>query len=179
MWWMLVGVVALLAVSGCGPRALRLAQDLSHFEATYIPSTGDTMAGPLAELTARLERWGVTLGELPAVFSEVGLTYRADRRILLRVGLSVDARFEVLAHEAGHLLQPPALDDDAVAQLFAELVGVGVQKFYGSRTADRTAAAYLAQFKWTFAMEPYLRRDIDYAVKVLTGQVPLPQWLEP
>jgi hypothetical protein len=171
-------IAACVLLSACAPKTLRLAEQINHFAADYQPTPGDSMRAPLEALEKRLADWGVTVGEIPPTFGGIGLASAENRTILLKPGLSVNARFEVLAHEAGHLLQPPTLGDQAVAQLFAELVGVGVQKFYGSQTAELVAARYLAQFKYAFAAEKHLRTDIQYAVEALTGQRPLPAWKE-
>lgn len=170
----LVVTLAVVAV-GCTPKTLRMAEQISHFAADYQPTPGDDMAGPLAELEQRLTAWGVTIGDLPPTVGGVGLASARDRSILLRPGLSPNARFEVLAHEAGHLLQSPGVTD-LYAQLFAELVGVGVQRFYGSTTAEKVAARYLASMKHTFPAYQWMKRDIAYAVRCLTGQEPMPQW---
>ena len=173
---LVLGLIALVFLTACSstPRTLRLAEQIPHFQADYVPTEGDSMAGPLAELEQRLTDWGIAIGDLPPTVGGVGLSSLPARQILLRPGLPVNARFEVLAHEAGHLLQPVTLGNHEVGQVFAELVGVGIQQYYGSTTAEEVAALYLAQFKHAFGAERYLRRDIDYAVKALTGQVPMP-----
>jgi hypothetical protein len=174
-----VGFLAILGCLGCTPRVLRMAEARSHFDARYIPTDGDSMRAPFLDLAGRLERWGITIADLPEQDGAFGRASLEQRTIWIKRSLSVNAQFEVLAHEAGHLLQPPALADDALSQLFAELVGVGVQHFYGSATADETGAAYLSQFKYTFGAARAMRHDIDYAVKALTGQVDLPEWRHP
>jgi hypothetical protein len=170
-----------LLLTGCASssaRVLQRASEISHFAAGYTPTPGDDMAGPLAELTTRLEAWGVRVEDLPETPGRpmVGLASLEYRVVQIQRGLSVNARFEVLAHEAGHLLQPPGLQDRAVAQLFAELVGVGIGKFYGAKHCEEIAAIYLASFKYVFGAEPHLRRDITYAIEAMTGQRALPRW---
>lgn len=175
--WTVAILLLLGSCVGCGsPRVLRMAEECSHFQAAYTPTPGDDMAGPLRELSQRLTTWGVSITDLPAGAPGFGYANLVERSITLNPSLSVNGRFEVLAHEAGHLFQPPGLQDAATAQLFAELVGVGVQRHYGSTTAERVAAQYLCAYKWTFASEKHLRADIDYAVRALTGQVDMPRW---
>jgi hypothetical protein len=163
-----------LAVSvNCAPRTLRMAERILALEANYIPTEGDEMAAALDELSGRLTAWGITIVDLPPTMQGVGRASLDARTIWLRPELSPNGRFEVLAHEAGHLLQSPGLDEPT-AQLFAEMVGVGIQQFYGSKTAEDVAARYLAGHKHVFGAYRWLRRDIQYAVLALTGQVPMP-----
>jgi hypothetical protein len=172
-----VALVALCGLSACAPKTLRMASRISHFAATYEPTPGEEMADALADLQTRLTTWGITLGDLPPTSPNVGVADAHGKTILIRAGLSVNARFEVLAHEAGHLLQPPSMESGSMhGQVFAEMVGVGVQKFYGSKTAEKVAAAYLAQMKYAFPAYKWMKHDIDYAIRCLTGQEPLPKW---
>jgi hypothetical protein len=173
--------VVALSMVACAPTTLRLAEEISHFGAKYEPTPGDEMAAGLADLEQRLKAWGVRLVDLHPKVSYLGYAEAHTRTIYLQPWLSVNARFEVLAHEAGHFLQPPTIDEQTkmFGQLFAEMVGVGVQKFYHSKTAERVAAPYLAQMKYTFPAYKWMRRDIDRAVKALTGQIPLPEWRTP
>jgi hypothetical protein len=169
--------LGLMFFGGCAPKTLRMAARINHFAASYIPTPGDEMAGPLAELEKRLTGWGITISDLPAMAPYSGIADAQSRTIQLKPGLSVNARFEVLAHEAGHLFQPPALDSGSqVGQLFAEMVGVGVQKFYDSKTAEKVAAPYLAQLKFAFPSYRWMKHDINYAIRCLTGQEPMPRW---
>jgi hypothetical protein len=165
-----------VAFVGCAaPKTLRLAERIPALAADYQPTDGNRMAGPLAELEQRLESWGVAIEDMPPDMPGFGRASRQARTIWLRPELSPDARFEVLAHEAGHLFQAPALDPQT-GQLFAEMVGVGVQKFYGSKTAEDVGAAYLSAFKHLFGSYRWMKRDIEYAVACLTGRQPLPEW---
>jgi hypothetical protein len=166
-----------VGLSACAPRVLYMAERISHFEATYDETPGDSMAPAFYDLHRRLTDWGVTIGDLPPEAPYAGIAYGQHKTILLKPRMSINAKFEVLAHEAGHLLQPPAIEAGSqVGQLFAELVGVEVQKFYGSTTAEKVAAPYLAQMKYAFPAWRWMKRDIAYAVKALTGQIPLPAW---
>lgn len=170
----------IMALMGCAPVLIRRATAIPHFAAEYRPTPGDDMRPALLDLMARLEAWGVTIEDMPAdAIAGWGRAHLHERRIQLNPTLSINGRFEVLAHEAGHFFQPVALESNAVSQMFAESVGVGVQRHYGSKTAIDVGATYLAGLKEGFPAEPYLRRDIDYAIRALTGQVPFPQWREP
>lgn len=170
-------VLAAVFSLACAPTLIRRATAIPHFHAQYVPTPGDDMAAPLLALTGRLEQWGLTITDMPAdQVTGFGIAYLRERRILLNPALTINGRFEVLAHEAGHFFQPANLQDLAVAQVFAESVGVGVQRYYRSKTALDVGARYLAGWKDGFAAEKYLRAEIDYAIRALTGQTPLPQW---
>jgi hypothetical protein len=172
-------IIALWFVYGCASHpVLERARNMSHFAASYEPTPGDEMKPALDALTKRLQLWGIRI--IPTMPNDHvhGRASLEHRIIQLHPALSVNGRFEVLAHESGHLFQPPALNDPAVAQVFAELVGVGIQRYYGSKTCEDVAARYLAQFKWAFSSYRYLEKDIDYAVKALTGQIDMPAWRE-
>lgn len=163
---------ALLMGLACGPSLRGRTLARPAWEATYTPTVGARMRGPLAALTARLAEGGITVTVVEGLEAH-GLSYVPMRQIVLNAALSVDGRFEVLAHEAGHFFHP-GLADPSARELFAELVGVGVQEYYGSRTARTTAAGYLVLHKHAWATYPFLRRDIEEAVRVLTGRAPWP-----
>lgn len=154
---------------GCAHPVLSMAEKIPFHAASYEPTSGDSAAKPLADLLARVCSWGMTVEYLE--MSAFGRYIRPAHTIQLREGLSVNAQFEVLAHELGHVFAPPAIDD-MTGQVFAELVGVEIAKFYGYES-KRIAAAYIAQFKHTFSAVKHMRVDLEFAVKAATGQVPV------
>jgi hypothetical protein len=109
--------------------------------------------------------------------SAYGLHERRLRRIILNGGAPPNTQFETLCHEAGHIFHSPQLgyDNYGASEVFAELVGNRVQRFYGSKTAVKTSSDYLAGFKHALAFLPFLERDMDFAVEVLTGKRAWPQ----
>ncbi|HXG88758.1 MAG TPA: hypothetical protein VNJ02_10515 [Vicinamibacterales bacterium] len=170
-------LIALLTANvGCAPSVIEMASKIPHHQATYEPTEGDSMQRALDELLTRVRSWGfeVTYVEglaLPSGHPIFGRIDSVAHQIELRTPMPVNATFEVLAHELGHLFGPPALDR-ATGQVFAELVGVGIAAHYGY-SSKRPAATYLAAFKHTFPSVAYLQADIDFAVKAATGQVPV------
>jgi len=163
---------AIACLTGCAPALIRRSTAILHVDAGYEPTPGDEMGPAYLQLHDRLTRWGIEIHEQP--LRAYGLADLRRGVILIREGLPVNARFEVLAHEAAHLFQPPALEDSSTAQVFAELVAVGIAKHYGYARYLEISARYLAMHKHAFGGAKYLERDIAYAVKALTGQVPMP-----
>jgi len=175
----LFGVFACLVSTACAPSVLARATLIPAYSAGYAASEGEEMAGAVADLEARLRSWGVTIETLQPSDAAVGraLVAGGPRTIYLRPNMSANARLEVLSHEGAHLFQSPALEDRSTAEMFAELTSVGVCRFYGRDTRE-IAAKYLAGFKSGFPAYEYLKRDIETAIKALTGQGPLPEhWL--
>ena len=169
----------LLCVSlwGCTAtdRLMRRASAIPTWEAVYTPTTGDSFAGPYQALTARLIAHGIRVEEVPDLYQPAtgakvaGLTFRRSRLIQVEATYDLNARFEILCHEAGHLFHPQWLDS-TTAEVFAEIVSVRVQRFYGSKTALTVSAPYVAAYKSAFpAMRP-MRVDLQKAVDALTGR---------
>lgn len=178
------GPLLLLALSvssnGCAPTVLDLARKIPHTKAEWTPPHGDSMAAALADLEARVEGWGIevryvydlrnqdekspTYG-LPAY----GTWLPREALLLIADGFEINARFEILAHEVAHILQP-RLIDEATSQVFAEVVAVAIAKHYGFDTR-LSHAPWLADRKHAFSAIPDLKVDIDLAVKAATGKV--------
>jgi hypothetical protein len=72
-----------------------------------------------------------------------GLTNRTDHTIYVEDSLRWNARLAILAHEAGHTMQPSWLNPEE-ADCFAESVSALV-----SRDGLRNHAHYLARSRWT------------------------------
>lgn len=160
--------IALAALAGaCAHPVLHLASTIPHHQATYTPTEGDSLQRPLTDLVTRLAGWGIAVEQADGL-SAFGDFTPSLRRIRLRSGLPVNAQFEVLAHEIGHIFAPRALDE-ATGQLFAEIVGYEIARFYG-HDASLVSALYLAQMKHTFGAYRWLKTDIDFAVRAATGR---------
>lgn len=84
-------------------------------------SSGDARYWDALALEARLEAlgWSVEYGD--AGDSLLGVTYPHRHHIVVDERLHWDARFAVLAHEAGHTMEPAWLDHDQ-GEVFAECV---------------------------------------------------------
>lgn len=166
--------VILVAVTGCAPSLRELAVKIPSHEASYTPTTGNTMAPALDALLGQLQSWGVEV-RYEQDMTGFGLTDMANRIIVLRADMPVNAAFEVLAHEAGHLFQPPSIELLAHAEAFAEAVAVGVAEHY-NHPYRHTAARYMAGIKTGLHILPDVKVDVEFAVKALTGQTEYAGW---
>jgi hypothetical protein len=175
----LVPVVLVFSLIGCSSVTSQVAREATlvpMFASRYEPMKGDQWEWAYDELWGRLEAQGVTIEEVPNLRQpetggEVwGLTYRLDHKIQIEATVDPNARFEILAHEAGHLFHNSGMSQ-AQAEIFAESVGAGIQHFYGVPGAAKKSGDYLAGYKYGLPVLPYIRKDIDLAVKALTGQI--------
>lgn len=104
----------------------------------------------------------------PGFGGALGVTNRATRTIILRNDLSWNERLGVLAHEAGHVLQPASLDR-VESEAFAEGVAYLVCRGFG-RDDVWFHANYLAQYKTGLHTLRDYRREIEWAARLLLGQ---------
>ena len=168
-----LALVPLLVLNlACASAWQRDALRVPSHQAMYVPPTSATMAARLEELRARVLAWGVEI-VVPAAgdgqfWGMAGATGEGQRRIILSPELGVDGTFEVLAHEAAHLLQPGGLTE-AQREVFAERVMVAVCDYYGYEASKRSSQ-YLARYKTGFAQQAAIEVDYRRAVRVLTGQ---------
>ena len=171
-------IVFVVSATACSfnSQILRQAQAIPAINADYKPAKGDSMAGAYKELWERLEAGGVTVHEEanlvnPQSGTQVwGLTFRNQHHIDIEATADVNARFEILCHEAGHLFHNAALTY-AQAEIFAEIVGANLQDHYGVRGAKEKAAAYLAGYKNGADVAKTNKLDIEIAIKALTGKI--------
>ena len=168
----LLSVALVVGVTACASVPQRIEQ-MAWGTYVYVPTEGNRYADSLADLTARLTAHGLTIEVVDTQGHGFGLNF-GNGRIVLSQDLSVDGQFEVLAHEAGHLFHPHSMET-SVKEMFAELVGLQVQQFYGSTVAESASMAYLAQHKHAMIFYPILKPEIDRATKILTGQLPWPR----
>lgn len=172
-----------LALASCAPSLIDRTVSLGP-DTVYVPTVGDEMGTAMKLLSARLVEGGYTVDLQPEeVITRLnqgewayGLHFRQFKIIALNSSVPVNAQFETLAHEAGHIFHSWALREESygASEVFAEIVGNRVQQFYGSKTAKRTSSEYLAAFKHALVYLPYLERDIEYGVRVLTGRAEWP-----
>ena len=164
MWHLLAACLVSLCSSDPLDGLDRDARSFSAWEQFYDAPTGSSREHELG----RLARIVVTVlgAEIreEAIGHVAGYTSRQERVIVLDSSLSADAKLEVLAHEAGHLLQPPGLVGDE-GQVFADAVSYLVTR--GNR---RTYARYLSGHKSALSVLRTYRREIRWAAKVLGGQ---------
>lgn len=158
-----------LCSSACTHPVLKLASTIPFHQAHYLPTQGTNLIGPLTELIERVRSWGLAVEFVD--MEPYGSYSRNEGIIRLRSGMPPNATFEVLAHEIGHVVSPPALDD-ATGQVFAELVGWAIAKHYG-HDATRISGTYLAAYKHRFEAVPHLKVDLAFAIDVALGRVPI------
>lgn len=138
----LAGLVVLLALVVCMSALWVTSDPLYRLEARGRTSSAYTGIAALAEgndlywQTRRLQDiltgLGATVTYTKAPPDQYGVTMYEGRTIMISEDLPWNARFEVLAHEAGHLLSPPALKGGPGAEIFAE----GVAAVLCTRVGD-------------------------------------------
>lgn len=171
---LVVGTLTAIALAilliGCAPSVLDRASEIPHGQATYTPTAGTSMGDAFSDIFTLAGLWGFSV-----LYSDgdeaYGRVYIKERRIEIRPDLPLNAMFEVMAHELGHIFQPAMLDTSE-GEVFAELVLVDVAKFYGF-SSSRISAQYLAAHKAAFPSAKYLRTDVKLAVEAITGQRPV------
>lgn len=100
----------------------------------------------------------------------LGTTDPRSREVTIDQTLHWTARFETLAHEAGHLLSPPGLTTYGDREAFAEAVG-GLTSFYnGDSEALTRSGHYLATVKTSLHVLSDYRSDIIRAAQFLSGR---------
>jgi hypothetical protein len=173
-------IASVVILAGCASRidtVVSHASESPYWQSTYVPSEGTRMAQAMADLETRLRKGFVSVERVEKL-PPFGVCFPVERRILIRAELSIDGQFEVLAHEAGHLLQSPAIADNSLSETFAELVGVEIQAYYRSQTGQQTASKYLSVHKHAFAFLPIIKPDIIRAARIILGFAPWPPKIE-
>ncbi len=102
----------------------------------------------------------------PAISGAAGST-SADRTVIIDSHLHWTARFETLAHEAGHLLQPDALATRMDGEVFAESVAYLVAIHDGDKEALRRSSRYLSGMKASLHIMTEYRLEILRAAAFL------------
>lgn len=128
---------------------------------------GDEMYWPAQELIITLQfTLGATIEFVP-LEEDAGRTAMKERLIQIDEKLHWNARFETLAHEGGHLLQPPGLGQSE-RETFAEAVSYLVGgKFKHDSLFE--AAKYLAVHKDALHILTDYGDEIRQAASVLAG----------
>lgn len=174
----LVGIGVLVGlVAGCAARphpVVRAAAKIPVRESRYVPPTTATMQAQLTALEQRLLGWGIVIHTVPKeeMAGRVGAAGRespeSPQEIWLEASLGVDARFDVLVHEAAHLFQPPGWTRGE-REVFAELVLFEVAKHHGRNTIPWNAP-YLANWKEYLHIVPWIQVDVAQATRILVGR---------
>jgi hypothetical protein len=164
--------------------------------ANYVILTTETLKGDLAFLEAQGPRLNVEIlyvrycdndemfllqhagqGAMPdppcLMQGALGQTLWANepgkpRRILISDLLKADMRFEVLAHEYGHMFHPMNADT-VVREIFAEAVGMEISRRF-EHDMIPSSAHYLSGFKPYIHTLRVLREDIVRAADTVTNR---------
>ena len=96
-----------------------------------------------------------------------GMAVPSARMITINPSLAWDARFQVLAHEAAHVIQPSTLATSE-AEVFADAVSYLTGRRYGYDDLE-TIARYLASHKQALSVLRVYATEISWAALVLTG----------
>lgn len=167
-------LVLCLGVSACASRADRVIAHASAglaFDATYIPTDGGDIRA-LKFLEHRADWLGVQVEYRPEGHEDLrgatGLSYRQDyeKHVFIDQSLPINGRIEVLAHELGHMFQPPS-DNRAANDVFAELVSVEVCARLGVPSAA-SSIRYIKVHKSAFAVAKIYAPEIRYVTDLLT-----------
>lgn len=179
-------VVTLVAIllSGCAlrgsdtSRAISIARSGLSVNAEYVPTEGDSAVEGLEQLYQAAAALKVSvrefteeeLAEQAAAFGgpPVGMLFPNQRQIYFSPGMDINAKFEVLAHELAHWMQPAGFSK-AEAEVYAELVGLEVQKGLGYPPQVETTGKYLSAYKQALYIAETHKVDIREAARILVG----------
>lgn len=158
-------------LASCHPleRYAREIRATPWIEQTAVVPEGDDAKLAAERLTVRIREQLVAIvvySGMEDYGGVLGLTLRNERHILVHKDLGWNARLVVLAHEAGHLLQPRMLTD-AESEVFVEGVSWLVGRRLHGDFADEAHRRYLAQYKALLWVWRAYRADILYAVELL------------
>ena len=165
MWHVIAACVLSLCSTDPLDRLERQASSLTFWQQSYDAPSGTSREQDLLKLQRLVETvLGVQVQQAGAPPGTAGVSSREHRIIALDGTLSPNARLQVLAHEAGHVLQPDGLSKQE-AEVFADAVSLLV-------TGDdaHVYSQYLAGSKsGLHALRTY-RREIQWAARVLGGR---------
>lgn len=174
---LLSSLLLCLLLTGCAAKVhpvIQFALDTPFSASGYVPVPGDSLREPLKALEARLAELQVTVAEMPPEEHQDGQgnwgsAIPAERMIWMPPMLSVNTRFEVLAHEAAHIYQPTNATHRLGAELFAELVAWEVARYYGHDMTE-SSGRYLAGYKESLVYAIPYKTDIEYVFRILVGK---------
>jgi hypothetical protein len=107
--------------------------------------------------------------DMAGVSGYTDMSPRAPLSIHIDSALRWTARLEVLAHEAGHRLAPPALQGpSSESEVFAQAISFLVCKDLGHDTLE-SSASYLSVHKGGLGILTNDQKEIEYAVTVLVS----------
>lgn len=162
-------LVLSICISGCASPLQKLThriEQLEMYQWNYEPPTGEE----LGDLAFRL-RWaasylGVTIAVDPEMTdNELGRWQVDGRVIFFNKKLSLDGQVHTIAHELGHVLQPPGLTE-AQRELFAE--SVAYLTILPIKDEKERFARYMARYRpqARVVLTSY-EREIRWAVRFL------------
>jgi hypothetical protein len=150
----------------------RRAREIPFIHATYQPTAGNDLywqAQQLENVLALALRVPVVYAQPTRMRTAAGLAFISPQQasIIIDSSLEWNARFEVLAHEAGHLFMPFTFaPDSSESEVFAEAVSYLYSLKVGRDNLD-VSARYLARHKHALHVLTDYRTDIEYAIGVL------------
>lgn len=170
LWSLLLTAVVGTTLAACASRphpVIRAANDIPFTASGYDRPEGNDYLPALTDLEKKLNALDITIETVPeqGMGSAEGWADPQQRHIWIPKGISVNTRFEVLAHEAGHIYQPRVISKMG-AELFAELVFWELARHYGIDATPRVAR-YLAGYKESLVFEPAFRADVKRAVDII------------
>ena len=165
MWHLLAACVLSLCSTDPLDRLERQVSSLTFWQQSYDAPDGKDREQDLLKLQRLVEIvLGVQVQQAGAPPGTAGVSSREHRIIALDGTLSPNAKLQVLAHEAAHILQPGDMTKQE-AEVFADAVSLLV-------TGDdaHVYSQYLAGSKsGLHALRTY-RREIKWATTVLGGK---------
>jgi hypothetical protein len=164
MWHLIVACALSLCSSDPLEKLERQTQSITYWQQSYDAPVGNSREQDFYKLQRLVVSvLGVRL-QAGTPDGIAGVTAREARIIALDPTLSPNAGLQVLAHEAGHVLQPYGLTK-AEGEVFADAVSMLV-------TGDNVQifSHYLAGSKSGLGVLRIYRKEIQWAAKVLSGR---------
>jgi hypothetical protein len=141
----------------------------AYHQAFYAEPKTNGMAGGLEQLEYAATLVGVHVAYVPLakLNGSLGVSHRTQRVIAIADNLAADAKFETLAHELAHVLQPDRLLGHAEGEVWAEAVSYLVGLRYGYE--NRNAHLYIANWKQALHILQIYRQEIIWTASVITA----------
>lgn len=109
-----------------------------------LDSSGTDQYWDALALKSRIHALGWDVSFSPELINNglYGLTQPAEHTVMIEESLTWNGRYNILAHEGGHTLQPGWVNDGVQSEIFAESVATLL-----SKDGVREHARYLARFR--------------------------------
>lgn len=165
MWHVIAACVFSLCSADPLDTLERQTSGLTFWQQSYDAPVGTSREQDLLRLHRLIQTvLGVEVQQAGAAPGVAGIASREHRIIALDGTLSPNARLQVLAHEAGHFLQPDGLTTQE-GEVFADAVSYLV-----TRDEAPVFSRYLAGSKSGLHVLRTYRREIHWAARVLSGR---------